>query len=237
MEKEYKKFYEVRNNRYYVLYADEDYYIATETFIGTKSRRFRKPRTLTQGLKLLKMSIPMTILFSKIIDMEVNGEVHDIPTYELFDGKDINDLIKAMYNSSVESTIFEIENWYNSIIDELEQTKTKEEMKELKKVYKERKEDAIRVAKENADPTLIVKKPTYGTFPVIDKMLYGGLNFLYSERLTGFVTEHYLYSLDKFGTLTVYRVTTVIDEVKSIDTFIYDVNVIKELMNYLEKEN
>ena len=239
MDKAYKKFYEVGNNAYYSLVADDDNFIATETFIKVGTTKIsKKPITITQGLKLLKLSIPLVVLFSKILELKVTGSMQDIPTYEKLTSKEITELIKYYYKASTESAINDVEVWYNDKLEEIKEmtNKTDEERKSLKRIYKERKDLEIQKLKAKSVTGIEIRKPNYGLMPVIDKMLDNKINFLYSEDITGFVTEHYLYEFDVFGTLTIYRVTTVKNVIKSIDTFIYNIDVINEYMNFLEKE-
>ena len=63
--KNYKQFYEIDNNRYYTITADDELYLGTESFLKIgKKKLFRKQKTLTTGFKLLKMSAPISILFN-----------------------------------------------------------------------------------------------------------------------------------------------------------------------------
>ena len=143
MDKAYKKFYEVGNNAYYSLVADDDNFIATETFIKVGTTKIsKKPITLTQGLKLLKLSIPLVVLFSKILELKVTGSMQDIPTYEKLTSKEITELIKYYYKASTESAINDVEVWYNDMLEEIKEmpNKTDEERKNLKRIYKERKD-------------------------------------------------------------------------------------------------
>ena len=240
MEKYYKKFYEVGNNRYYGITADDENFIATETFIKIGTKRFsKKPKFLTEGLKLLKITIPTVILFAEMLKLEKDVKIEDLQTYKIPSSKDITKLIKDAYNASNEESIIELNNWYNEICEQIKNNNelNSEQKASLKKTYKERKDRAAQNIKANAEISPIsLKRPQRGQISIIDKMLDENCAFLYSERITGFVTEYYLYDLDRFGTLTIYKITTVKDVVKSIDTFIYNLDVIDEYMNMLEKE-
>ena len=60
-----------------------------------------------------------------------------------------------------------------------------------------------------------------------------GLNHLFTEKVTTFVSNVYLYELDCFGTLTIYRVVTIKNVTKTIDTFIYDRKLIKKFLDHV----
>lgn len=239
MDKAYKKFYEIGNNKYYTLKVEDDLFVATETNIKM-SGKLRKNKKLIQGFKLLKMSMPITVLFSEMLNLKEVGKVHEIPKYNIITGELINDIIMEHYKMSVDIAIKDVNDNFDGIFKEIEQMtgKTPEEKKQIKAMYKNRKNNIITDIKSNIvnNDNISYKRPKFGTIPVIDKMLQGDLSFLYSEKLTGFATEHYLFEDDMFGTLTIYRIITLRDTVKSIDTFIYDKTLIEELMKHLKKE-
>ena len=71
MMKHYKKFYEIGNNRYYTIVADDEMYIASESFLQLgKKNLFRKQKYLNTGFKLLKFSSPIAQLFNALDNLE-----------------------------------------------------------------------------------------------------------------------------------------------------------------------
>ena len=69
-------------------------------------------------------------------------------------------------------------------------------------------------------------------------MVKNGLEHLYTEKVTNFVNNVFLYDLDCFGTVTIYKVITVKNVVKSVESFIYDRKLIEELMKFIyENDN
>ena len=110
--KYYKKFYEVENNKYYILEADDELYVATESFLKIGKKKFsNKYEELVQGFKLLELSAPIAVLFNLILDRKAK----DNPISEVCGTKDskieyildrINMLredfkLKYMYNKSL----------------------------------------------------------------------------------------------------------------------------------------
>ena len=68
-------------------------------------------------------------------------------------------------------------------------------------------------------------------------MLNSGLNHLYTERITTFVSNIFLYNVDVFGKVTIYRLLAVKSKIKSVDTFVYDRKLINEFLNHVYENN
>ena len=65
-------------------------------------------------------------------------------------------------------------------------------------------------------------------------MIDTNLEFLYTQKIGSNLEITYLYDLDCFGTLTIYKVQNVKKTLKSVETFIYNKEIIEELIAYIE---
>lgn len=228
--KHYNKFYEVGNNRYYTIVADDEMYIGTESFLNVgKKRLFRKQNSLTMGFKLLKFSSPIAQLFIALDNLEPNKKQRydsdDLITYNHIDNKKLKEDIKQAYLQVI-----------NDAIGDMLQQKTELIAKgkiELVKSCDKYIEDL-----KNIDPMngIDLETPEHTGCMIIKTMLREGLEHLYTERVNAFTKNVYLYEQDCFGTLTIYKIITVKNVVKTIDTFIYDKKVIGSLLETLYKE-
>lgn len=228
--KHYNKFYEVGNNRYYTIVADDEMYIGTESFLNVgKKRLFRKQNSLTMGFKLLKFSSPIAQLFIALDNLEPNKKQRydsdDLITYNHIDNKKLKEDIKQAYLQVI-----------NDAIDEMLQQKTELIAKgkiELVKSCDKYIEDL-----KNIDPMngIDLETPEHTGCMMIKTMLRDCLEHLYTERVNAFTNNVYLYEQDEFGTLTIYKIITIKNVVKTIDTFIYDKKVIGSLLETLYKE-
>lgn len=248
MNKSYKKFYEIGNNRYYTLVADQELYIATESFIKVAPRfSFLKPKTLTQGLKLLKLTAPVTILFNLVVNTKLDKKrnkkdtADELLKYEVVDHKVVKDLIKAAYMDNIEQQKEELNEWIEAMKAEVDE-KIVRNKRDLEDVHKEF-EDKMKVFYTRYDRALklIEKNNPLGKTIIVDdsqataftKLKFVKVKHLYTEKVTNLVENKYFYELDTFGTLTIYRMITVKNVTKTIDTFIYDKKLLKELLEII----
>ena len=93
MMKHYKKFYEIGNNRYYTIVADDEMYLANESFLNLgKKKLFRKQKDLVTGFKVLKFSAPIAILFNTLNNLKPDEKQRydsdDLTTYGHIDNKE-----------------------------------------------------------------------------------------------------------------------------------------------------
>lgn len=228
--KHYKKFYEVGNNRYYTVVADDEMYIGTESFLNVgKKRLFRKQNSLTMGFKLLKFSSPIAQLFIALDNVpKCKKQLYDhedMNMYDFIDNKKLKEDIKQAYLQVI-----------NDATDEMIKQKTEllaEGKTELAKSCDKYIEDL-----KNIDPMngIDLETPEHTGCMIIKTMLKDCLEHLYTERVNAFTKNVYLYEQDCFGTLTIYKIITVKNVVKTIDTFIYDKKVIGSLLETLYKE-
>lgn len=250
--KHFDKFYEVGNNRYYTIVADDELFIATESFINLgKKKLFRKQDYITQGIKLLKFTTPIAILFNALENIpKIKGQrgVHkDMLQYEHINNKELKETITNSYEEVIRGQRVELDNWLQLMRHELEDKMSsssssvnQKEFDKRFKVFQNRYDDSIRLLKERnpLNTVLDLKDPTHTGCNIIRTMLNNGLEHLYTERVTAFANNVFLYEQDCFGTITIYRIMTIKNVVKSIDTFIYDKNLIGTFLKTMyEKEN
>lgn len=228
--KHYKKFYEIGNNRYYTIVADDEMYIASESFLQLgKKKLFRKQKYLNTGFKLLKFSSPIAQLFLALDNLEPNKkqkyDSDDLITYNHIDNKKLKNSIKLSYLQVIQD---EIHNMEKQMMDLFDEGKTQEAqscecyINDLKRI--------------NPMDGVDLEIPEYTGCMIIKTMLREGLEHLFTERVNAFTNNVYLYDQDEFGTLTIYKIITVKNVVKTIDTFIYDKKLIECLLKTLYEE-
>lgn len=227
--KHYKKFYEIGNNRYYTIVADDEMYIATESFLTIKKRIFRKPKELNNGFKSLKFSPCIGRLFMALDELEPTKnqkyDDEDLITYNHIDNRKLKEDIKNSYFQTIQQEIEIMKSQQADYIndDDLE--------------HADICADYIRQL-ENLNPMdgIDLNSPEHTGCNIVKTMIREGLEHLYTERITAFANNIYLYEQDDFGTLTIYRVTTVKNVVKTIETFIYDKKLVETLLKTLYEE-
>ena len=228
--KHYKKFYEIGNNRYYTIVADDEMYIASESFLQLgKKKLFRKQKYLNTGFKLLKFSSPIAQLFNALDNLELSKKQRydsdDLIIYKHIDNKKLKQDIK---NSYLQVYNEEIENITKQRDEFIAQGKTE---------LVDKCNDYLKQL-ENLDlmDGIDLEIPEHTGCMIIKTMLREGLEHLFTERVNAFTNNVYLYEQDEFGTLTIYRVITVKNVVKTIDTFIYDKKLVESLLKTLYEE-
>lgn len=228
--KHYKKFYEIGNNRYYTIVADDEMYIASESFLDIgKKRLFRKQKYLNTGFKLLKFSSPIAQLFLALDNLEPDKkqkyDSDDLIIYDHIDNKKLKATIKDTYLAAYNDEVKNIEKQRDELIEEgkLDLAASCEEyLKHLEKL--------------DLMDGIDLETPEYTRCMIIKTMLREGLEHLFTERVNAFTKNVYLYEQDEFGNLTIYRLITVKNVVKTIDTFIYDKKLIECLLKTLYEE-
>ena len=228
--KNYKKFYEIDNNRYYTITADDELYLGTESFLKIgKKKLFRKQKTLTTGFKLLKMSAPISILFNALDSVEPSSiqpyDGDDMIVYDKIDNSKLKEDIKKAYTQVIDDEIKSLEQQGTELIEDgkIDLAKSLQKyIEDLKKV--------------NPLKGIDLEEPKHTASLIIKYMLKSNLEHLYTEDVTAFAKDVYLYEQDCFGTLTIYRVKTIKNVVKTIDTFIYDKELIGNLLKTIYEE-
>lgn len=242
-DKRFKKFYEIGSNRYYVLPFEKELYLATENFLEVPRKFFKKPKELTQTIKLLELQTPILLLFNNLIDTrveEIDDEFQDMCTYEKIDNAKVRREIKEHYElalqQEVDLILEDFSNWCNEFAKDSIGKYTEEEIEDTIKANQNRVDKIVEQFKEmhisKFISTSVPNKKVEND--VVKKMLTSGLEFLYSQQMSSTMKVYYLYDLDKFGTITIYKVVCVKEHIKAINSFVYDRQLIQELLAFIE---
>lgn len=244
--KYYDKFYEIDNNRYYTITADDDLYIATESVLKIgKSFLLHRPKYLTQGFKLLKISSPIASLFSVVSELKPkkgqDTEFEDMIRYEGISNSKLKSLIEANYNIVFDEQKKLLKAYYEDAFKKCEEDKyngvlnDKECMNKMVALETRMNNDLRTIDRNNPlkNGSITLTSPEYVGDLMLRGLMAKGLKHLFTEKVTTFVSNVYLYELDCFGTLTIYRVVTIKNVAKTIDTFIYDRKLIKKFLNHV----
>ena len=130
----------------------------------------------------------------------------------------------------------EFEEWLDNTISSTPNI-TIAEVEKLEKTNRERLEQNIIAVKEHSPLNFINFKWKSGENLIIKKMLDNNMEFLYTQKIGSNYKIYYLYDLDVFGVVTIYKVHCVKDIVKTIETFIYDREIIQELVACMANNN
>ena len=231
----YNKFYEIGQNKYYTLNVDDELFIATESFINVgRKKLFRKQKTLTQGFKLLKFSSPIAILFNEAINVPSISKKdvdEDMLEYEHIDNKALKAKIKDSYNQAFEESKNELSAWYKDSMKHFESMDEDTTEKEIQcREYYKNTINVLDSQNPLANGTININQAKHTECNIVRAMARENMEHLYTERVTAFAKNIFMYEQDCFGTITIYRVMTVKNVVKSIDSFIYDRKLINELL-------
>lgn len=241
--KHFKKFLEIGNNAYYTITADDDLYIATEAYLRLgKKGFFKREDKLTQGFKLLKVTPCIGILFNRLANIgklpNQKDVSEDMIKYKIIDNIKLQQEIYKTYDKSFDEQQKSLDKWFD---DASKHYKSKLKEKEInQKTYDMLMTDLSNsymthseiINKNNPvkNGMITLKSPLHTGNAIIKAMVRSGLEHLYTEKVTNFVSNVYLYEQDCFGTLTIYRIITVKNVVKTIDTFIYDKKLIEAFL-------
>ena len=228
--KYYKKFYEIGNNKYYTIVADDEMFIASKSFLKIgKKKLFRKEKELNTGFKLLKFSSPIAQLFNALDNVEPSKnqryDADDLVIYNHVDNKKLKENIKNAYLQVIQDEIKNIEKQMNELFVD-----GKAQEAQNCKIYIDK------LKRLNPMDGIDIESPVYTGDNIIKTMLREGLEHLYTERVNAISKNVYLYEQDEFGTLTIYRIFTIKNVVKTIDKFIYDKKLIECLLKTLYEE-
>lgn len=245
LDKRYIKFFETGNNRYYLLPIQGELHIVTESVLPLQSKFlfFKKNKDITQGIKLLELTAPISMLFQEIINADVDKEDADFPdmtTYKKVDNKEMRKTLEQYYINAMNENIQEMredfEKWLDDTICSTPNI-TEEEINKLESVNRQRLERNIISAKENSPLNYLSFKWSTGENLIIKKMLDNNMEFLYSQKIGSNYKIYYLYDLDIFGVVSIYKIHCVKDTVKTIETFIYNREIIQELVACMANNN
>lgn len=241
MEKYYKKFHEVGNNAYYVLDINDTQYLAIESFIEGKSPILKRTKRMQQGLKLLELNPCISILLQCVYTSEpldVDEEFPDMTTYKTPKAEDIRKTIHKFYTKARDDEIIKLENWYTKRLEVIEYPNNGENKKELI-------EEATNYYKETKE-SLLNLDMFKGIIIDYDKMLglcnlrgnsVKDIDFLYIHKYTTIYNVAYMYSIDTFGTVIIYRFDIVNGIIKGAESFIINREVLNRYYEYVYNEN
>lgn len=245
-DKRFKKFYEVGNNRYYVLPFDKELYLATENYLEVPRKFLKGTKELTQTIKLLELSTPILLLFNNLIDTrveEIDDDFKDMCVYEKVDNSKVRREVKEHYELALQQEVDLILEDFNKWCDEFAKDSigkyTEEEIEDTLKANQNRTDKIIEQFKEihisKFISTNVPNKKVEND--VVKKMITNGLEFLYSHQMSSTMRVYYLYDLDKFGTITIYKIVCVKETIKAINSFVYDRALIQELLTFIVNNN
>jgi hypothetical protein len=236
----FNKIYEIGSNAYSILKFNGDIFIGTETFLKVKRKK------INQGFKSIELTAPLSMLFDRVISAELvkeDKEFPDMNRYAKIDGKALRKDLKDMYDSALESEIDYIlndfKNWCNNFKDNNAGILPPEQMEKVINTNRNTLNENIETIKKNHKLTALVFKEPRITD---SKDLYTltqleRFEFLYSQRVGASLKINYFYDLDDFGVVTIYKVQTVRGYVKSIETFIFNREIINKIIEYMAKHN
>ena len=245
LDKRYIKFFETGNNNYYLLPVQDELHIVTESVLPLQRKFlfFKQDKSLVQGIKLLELTAPISLLFQEIINADVDKKDEDFPdmtTYKKVDNvslrKELEEYYKIALDESIKEMRDEFENWLDNTISSSPNI-TIEDAENLEKVNRERLEQNIMAVKEHSPLNFLSFKWKSGENTIIKKMLDNNMEFLYSQKIGSNYRIYYLYELDVFGVVTIYKIHCVKDIVKTIETFIYNREIIQELIACMANNN
>lgn len=241
-KKVYFKFDEKGNNRYYLLKFDDELHIGTESFFPLK--KFIKKKEIMQYFKLLELTAPLSILLQEIVNMEVKKEDKEFPdmtTYYKFNNLDLRTHIESVYkdvlNNRIKSMREEFENWKREFVTANCEKMSADDMDKIISNNEKILEDNLKTIKENSPLKSLSFTWKTNKSRIIDDMLEENMEFLYTQKIGSNYSISYLYDLDEFGTITIYKIHMIKNVVKNIETFIYDRGIINNLIEFMAKNN
>ena len=245
LDKRYIKFHEVGNNKYYLLPFSDELHIVTESILPIEKKFlfFKKKKDLVQGIKLLELTAPISMLFQEVISADVDTkdeEFPDMTTYKKVNNVEIRKTLEEYYKDALDVRVGEMENEFNNWLEDIRENLTNLDEKELKQIEntnRKRLEQNIMAVKEHSPLNFMSFKWKTGENLVIKRMLDNNMEFLYSQKIGSNYKIYYLYELDVFGVVTIYKIHCVKDIIKTIETFIYNREIIQELMACMVNNN
>lgn len=245
LDKMYIKFFETGNNIYYLLPFSDELHIVTESILPIEKKFlfFKKKKDLVQGIKLLELTAPISMLFQEIINADIDTkdeEFPDMTTYKKVNNVEIRKTLEEYYKDALDIRVGEMENEFNNWLEDIRENLTNLDEKELKQIEntnRKRLEQNIMAVKEHSPLNFMSFKWKSGENLVIKRMLDNNMEFLYSQKIGSNYKIYYLYELDVFGVVTIYKIHCVKDIIKTIETFIYNREIIQELMACMVNNN
>ena len=204
---------------------------------------FKKKKDLVQGIKLLELTAPISMLFQEIINADIDvkdEEFPDMTSYKKVDNIKLRKTLEEYYleatNEKVKQMEDEFDKWLNDIYDTMNNLDDCE-LKKLEETNRKRLEQNIRIMKEHSPLNFMSFKWKSGENLVIKRMLDNNMEFLYSQKIGSNYKIYYLYEVDVFGVVTIYKIHCVKNIIKTIETFIYNREIIQEMMSCMVNNN
>lgn len=245
LDKRYIKFFEVGSNNYYLLPIQGELHIVTESVLPIQKKFlcFKRNKDVVQGIKLLELTAPISMLFQEIISADVDKkdeEFPDMTTYKKVDNLNLRKTLEQYYKVALDEKINamrnDFEEWLDNTISSIPNI-SDEEINRIESTNRQRLEQNIIAAKEHSPLNFINFKWKSGENLIIKKMLDNNMEFLYTQKIGSNYKIYYLYELDVFGTITIYKIHCVKDIIKTIETFIYNREIIQELIACMANNN
>lgn len=245
LDKRYIKFHEVGNNKYYLLPFSDELHIVTENILPIQKKFlfFKKKKDLVQGIKLLELTAPISMLFQEVISADVDTkdeEFPDMTTYKKIDNLKMRKTLEEYYMSALNEKIEQMEAEFDSWLEDIRETMNNLDESELNKIEnanRKRLEQNIDAVKSHSPLNFMSFKWKSGENLVVKRMLDSNLEFLYSQKIGSNYKIYYLYEVDVFGVVTIYKIHCVKDIIKTMETFIYNREVIQEMMSCMINNN
>ena len=245
LDKRYIKFHEVGNNKYYLLPFSDELHIVTESILPIQKKFlfFKKKKDLVQGIKLLELTAPISMLFQEVISADVDTkdeEFPDMTTYKKVDNLKMRKTLEEYYMSALNERIEQMEADFDSWLEGIRETMNNLDESELNKIEnanRKRLEQNIDAVKSHSPLNFMSFKWKSGENLVIKRMLDSNLEFLYSQKIGSNYKIYYLYEVDVFGVVTIYKIHCVKNIIKTIETFIYNREIIQEMMSCMVNNN
>lgn len=245
LDKRYIKFHEVGNNKYYLLPFSDELHIVTESILPIQKKFlfFKKKKDLVQGIKLLELTAPISMLLQEVISADVDTkdeEFPDMTTYKKVDNLKMRKTLEEYYMSALNERIEQMEADFDSWLENIRETMNNLDESELNKIEnanRKRLEQNIDAVKTHSPLNFMSFKWKSGENLVVKRMLDSNLEFLYSQKIGSNYKIYYLYEVDVFGVVTIYKIHCVKDIIKTMETFIYNREVIQEMMSCMINNN
>lgn len=245
LDKRYIKFHEIGNNKYYLLPFSDELHIVTESVLPIQKKFlfFKKKKDLVQGIKLLELTAPISMLLQEVISADIDQkdeEFPDMTTYKKVDNLKMRKTLEEYYMSALNERIEQMEADFNNWLENIRETMNNLDENELNKIEnanRKRLEQNIDAVKSHSPLNFMSFKWKSGENLVIKRMLDSNLEFLYSQKIGSNYKIYYLYEVDVFGVVTIYKIHCVKDIIKTMETFIYNREIIQEMMSCMVNNN
>lgn len=245
LDKRYIKFHEVGNNKYYLLPFSDELHIVTESILPIQKKFlfFKKKKDLVQGIKLLELTAPISMLLQEVISADIDTkdeEFPDMTTYKKVDNLKIRKTLEEYYMSALNEKIEQMEADFDSWLENICETMNNLDESELNKIEnanRKRLKQNIDAVKSHSPLNFMSFKWKSGENLVVKRMIDSNLEFLYSQKIGSNYKIYYLYEVDVFGVVTIYKIHCVKDIIKTMETFIYNREVIQEMMSCMVNNN